>query len=641
MEKIAIKRLLPQVSCYRIISIICIFTALFLSGHVQSEVRIEILDKNCLVLENSYFWLEVNAERGARISRFRFKPGSNRDWIPNIADSGLMYEIPLEERYPGELQHKAWNFRILKKSDDLASVEFFTHMEKATPGVRVAKTLTIRKGSPTAEVTLSFSNPTNEKKMPAVWIQHFFFPDGKFESCRYYRPFPQGIQISTKDTHKSLSHIRGCNVTDGWSGFLNEETSVGMMFSFDREEINYTYNCFPAGCVAWCYDTVFLAPSCEWKTTYYFTPNKGFSGYVYGSKNFIAHAEFSPDGEGINLELASTREKLKNVKLILTVKSLKGNILQRSELEISELSFTPTRKSISLKCKEKRNIVLDVEAHSGTVTEQFDIYLEVNRIVTGYTAEEPIRELPRPRVKIFPSDRQITNLSQIRMLKHTKWNIFAFRGFYFDLYRLNKIFSTLPQLNIQYSYVSKVTTTPKVTMFFFGFDDIMTQDLIILGDVSLSPLQNECKIADEMLELYVKNGGSLLVWGGFYGLGKGKYSGSMLEKALPVNCQGPFELKPFKKGTPVRFSRSFIRTSDHGRPLCYWYHDVKSLKDGAQVWARAGGKPFLVTRTYGKGRVAVILGTVLGDPESGETPFWEWKEWHSVISQTMDWLLNK
>ena len=41
----------------------------------------------------------------------------------------------------------------------------------------------------------------------------------------------------------------------------------------------------------------------------------------------------------------------------------------------------------------------------------------------------------------------------------------------------------------------------------------------------------------------------------------------------------------------------------------------------------AGTEPVLFSSSYGKGRVAVFTGTVLGEPVGKEQPFWQWSGW--------------
>ena len=51
-----------------------------------------------------------------------------------------------------------------------------------------------------------------------------------------------------------------------------------------------------------------------------------------------------------------------------------------------------------------------------------------------------------------------------------------------------------------------------------------------------------------------------------------------------------------------------------------------------------GGEPLLVRHAYGKGRVTVFSGTVLGEPPAGMEAFWETPEWVSDLASTIRWL---
>jgi len=52
----------------------------------------------------------------------------------------------------------------------------------------------------------------------------------------------------------------------------------------------------------------------------------------------------------------------------------------------------------------------------------------------------------------------------------------------------------------------------------------------------------------------------------------------------------------------------------------------------------AGGRPFLVLGRYGKGRVACLLGTVLGQPSD---PFWQTAKYQKTVENTCRWLVGQ
>ncbi len=48
-------------------------------------------------------------------------------------------------------------------------------------------------------------------------------------------------------------------------------------------------------------------------------------------------------------------------------------------------------------------------------------------------------------------------------------------------------------------------------------------------------------------------------------------------------------------------------------------------KPSSRCWA-------MVMGNYGKGKIAVFLGSTLGSGGTGVLPFWEWKEWSAYLS---------
>jgi uncharacterized membrane protein len=68
------------------------------------------------------------------------------------------------------------------------------------------------------------------------------------------------------------------------------------------------------------------------------------------------------------------------------------------------------------------------------------------------------------------------------------------------------------------------------------------------------------------------------------------------------------------------------------------YRHMVKAKPGAKVLI-AGDKvePLLVGGKYGKGRVVVFTGTVLGEAPAGKTAFWQSPAWPGVLAAAMKW----
>jgi uncharacterized membrane protein len=71
------------------------------------------------------------------------------------------------------------------------------------------------------------------------------------------------------------------------------------------------------------------------------------------------------------------------------------------------------------------------------------------------------------------------------------------------------------------------------------------------------------------------------------------------------------------------------------RPVAPYLHRL-TPKAGADVPIKAGALPFLVTGTYGRGRVACVAGSPLGEAP-GRWLFWEWSEWERLVGNVAQW----
>ena len=257
-------------------------------------------------------------------------------------------------------------------------------------------------------------------------------------------------------------------------------------------------------------------------------------------------------------------------------------------------------------------------------------------------------------------------------------NVLVVNGLYNDLYRLpetlkqfGEVIEATPKLteevklptapkgeaepqekpapattNTKVVHVTNVTvevTEKKSTLSGYpsSLTDLSQFDAVIFinTDASWLSLQQRIELRD-----YVKAGGGLLVLGGNYTLGQGHFAGTFLEDVLPVTVAGAKDTQPAEKplllSKPADSLANALPAALWKEPVyLYWRHLVKA-KPGARVELLAGSEPVLFTNTYGKGRVAVFTGTVLGNPAAQQQPFWQWNGWPLVMKSTIGWLTN-
>ena len=173
------------------------------------------------------------------------------------------------------------------------------------------------------------------------------------------------------------------------------------------------------------------------------------------------------------------------------------------------------------------------------------------------------------------------------------------------------------------------------------FEELCKYDAVILinADASWFQLQGRIRLRD-----FVKAGGGLLVLGGNFSLGQGQFSGTFLEDLLPVTVAETKDVQPSEKPLPLKPGKSLAGSlpADLWKdPAClYWRHIVKP-KTGANVDLLAGNEPVLFSGGFGKGRVVVFTGTVLGEPVAHEQPFWQWNGWPQVMGRMISWLAQR
>jgi uncharacterized membrane protein len=169
-------------------------------------------------------------------------------------------------------------------------------------------------------------------------------------------------------------------------------------------------------------------------------------------------------------------------------------------------------------------------------------------------------------------------------------------------------------------------------------DDLAGQDVLVIDNIPVAgftPAQRHDVLT------FVKGGGSLLVLGDWHGLTRGCWEGSFLEEVLPVRVrQADYLLR--LQGANQRIAampdyRAVLKKAppEFGPgPVIDWTCALQP-RAGAKVLLAAGAQPFLVTGTYGAGRVAVFAGSHSGTPAH---PYWQSDAWPAAMGDVLAWL---
>ena len=214
-------------------------------------------------------------------------------------------------------------------------------------------------------------------------------------------------------------------------------------------------------------------------------------------------------------------------------------------------------------------------------------------------------------------------------------DILVVKGWTWDTYGLG---SVLPALAGADRVVSLWSNTGEALNFPQKYEDLYKFDVVVLCNVGAFGLQYEGR---KILKDFVEAGGGLVVLGSSYTLGQGNMAQTYFEDLLPVQvtdkrdvqqAAAPLPLKPGQgpllDGVPIAAWKQ--------APVLYWRH-VITPKAAANVALYADKEPVLITSQIGQGRVAVFTGTVLGDKQGADLPFWQWQGWPVILGNTVRW----
>lgn len=166
----------------------------------------------------------------------------------------------------------------------------------------------------------------------------------------------------------------------------------------------------------------------------------------------------------------------------------------------------------------------------------------------------------------------------------------------------------------------------------------MSYDLIVLCNVEAENLSLPQRA---LIQDAVKAGASLLLIGGPFAFGRGLWNESeILSDLLPLTPTGERDLQPLAAFTPLtaRTDGLLAKLVGGDSPAVCWVHRG-TPKPGVTIELSAGDTPVLLTREYGRGHIALLAGTVLGEPAAGQVAFWDWPRWPEVMKTVVQQLL--
>ncbi|MCG2661095.1 MAG: hypothetical protein L6437_12730 [Kiritimatiellae bacterium] len=615
-----------------------------------------------LTVKNSCFEIDIVPGKGARAVSFKTRY-SDRDWCwagGGLTDCGeLFMDNFLGQGSPmGELCFIRHDYEIIQKGPE--TVEIKCHVITKEK-LRFEKTFIFMNDSPVVRVKLSLTNESKDVVTRGLWPKMSLWMAGIKEENKYYRPYQHGVMTTGWDAaekaNKGDDWLRLPH--SGWTAGINEKQGEGLVFLMDYNWLRILYNCHSAWTIEWFYDDLPIPPEKKWGTEYQMILIKGFSSVVHASENIIAgmtmeakkkfdlvHPDNPNRPEFLQISHALSRSisgNLSNVKISGSLKEVDtGASHDLPVVEIGKLDWevktAPHDVNVNCDVRVLAEMTLTALAEDGQeVKEQYVYYwpgisgekfnLVAGEIKPTYSRQSPPKKKQYPK----PEDMKYTLNTPIKLLE--------FRGLGYFKMGVTKAAAKAGVRNVAGEYFSKTWSGSKLTSLPTTYKEMFANGVVVLNGVDAQSLTD---FGLEMLSDLVKSGGSLLVIGGLFAYDAGGYQGTRLEEMLPVKLSGKIpgheQFNPPVVLKTAATARCLKGAKWGGKPLCYWWQPAVP-KEGSWVEITAGNEPFLVCWPYGKGRVAAILGGPCGDPQPGQVPFWEDKNWTENLSCVIKWLV--
>lgn len=604
------------------------------------------------VMENPTVKIAVDPRRGAQVISV-FRKFDKAELIPLEAKSGgLFSDHDVSQPWPGEYMNAPYTAEKVDLQDGSAAVRFTytTSSAKATQmsGLRLQKTISLLSDAPAIRCDVAFTNPTAEGRAVQYWMQNFVTSAGDPVRDWFVRPSATGglSMLSTQQTQPEF--VR--DPTAGWTAISSLRGSV--IFTMDYDNLDVLYNCGPCkpgATTEWMLSKVAIPAGKTWQTT------------VWALLSYVQSPLFaSPDlviGSGRDLEgqtaifinsfaaatrpLARLEDERSLVQVTMRYDTPTGKTVPVEKVDpmpapwgpkgsVDLIGWTPAPDNGRAQVSDGL-WVLRLKVTGEALAAQVDAPLRVGMAAPQYQTTPP----PKLVLRFEPEKLAIERGPKLRVLLIQD----EFVKPILARWKLQEILKAMPgppEVTVSvHSYIGW-KMAGQLTFFPALMEDLLKYQVIILESpdaAAFSPSEQE------MLRDYVKAGGGILVLGGYYSYGKGRWEGTTLGGIMPVKTKGPWDLVEVKAA--LEPSAPNPRLKDlalPGPPRAVWVHDVEPLP-GAPILATAGGKPLLVASPAGPGKVLCFTGTILGyEDKAGGTPFWKWDQYPAFLQSLITWL---
>jgi hypothetical protein len=291
--------------------LICLLAA---TGRVlAADATISHLDPpqaHVLLVKTPGLELTIDPQQGGRIASLKDKQFGGGT---SPKEANLFQDIPLEQKWPGELLSKPYELLDARVESDAVVVSLRGTVEgqyrgnsfPAMEGVTVTKTYRIDLQRPHIEVAYQIANPTKKTRTMGLWIQNILQMGETGADDIASRPSVAGVtRFPMMEQPVGWGWRNWADMTDGWIGVVDPGTGHSGVFSMEYDSIQALYQAGPSSTSEWMYHPVTLQPGGEWKTRVSLDFAKARPAVVASAPDFLLSADLSSDEKAVEFDRA-------------------------------------------------------------------------------------------------------------------------------------------------------------------------------------------------------------------------------------------------------------------------------------------------------------------------------------------------
>ena len=628
-----------------------------LPAQAGEPVKVSQAAGGMVTMENETIRMVVDPTHGGSVISFVHKP-LGRDVVPpNRAGDqmGLMLDHYWEDGWPwpGEMMTAKYKVADVKTVGGEGVLRMRcalkgTYAGKSDPKVKglvFEKTITLRSGIDAVFCRAAFSNPTQETKVVAYWLQNYYHVGGDYDEKEdvFARPTTTGIFRAGR---VAATREFIWDATRGWTAATDTGKGHGLVCLMDYNYLNSLYNYANNVTQEWVYDKALIPPGKTWGTDIVVLPFSNVRDISFASPHLIAGLHISRAKDGKILLTHSLRQGIRPAGDVnLSVEVMSGSSDKRRTFALKPGSLGQSVKALKQEIADDipDPLIVKVRATGQSGGQLFEEdYWDWYTGTYGYGRNVQVDMITPVYQEKRPRKRPVLLKPDVIRRIRGKRLYYAMMGLYSEHYRLDEAFRLAGQEpapdgmpTVGEYTLNTYGMGPQISEFPFDYDKLMRYEAIVIANVHVDCLG---PLGKPMLHDYVTHGGGLLVLGGMAAYSSSGWKKSPLQELLPVELADTlFDLERLHEGTlrvgePHPITKAVRQTP---APRADYINRVNAVKKGAKVLLYAGDRPFLVVWQTGKGRVACLLGTPYG---AAEGQYFKWDEWPMLMKNVLHWL---